>query len=416
MIAHCESTGDRMAILDAPPDLLPQEILEWRMSTAGLRLEVRDALLPLARGDGPDHEAADAWSRRRATWPASGPAPTRPAASTRRRPTRSCWASNGLAFQITHEEQGALNQAGINCIRAFPGRGIRVWGARTLSSDPEWRYLNVRRLFNYISESIMRRDAVGGVRAQRRAAVERSCGSRRSNFLTRTWREGALFGATPEQAFYVKCDDETNPPEYIEAGQVVIEIGIAPGEAGRVRDLPDQPVHRRRRRGHGLTLGAAKGGHRCQQRNPVPPHTSGLTLGGHEKVGVFREASGFDSETEVDRAQVGRRERATRSRARSPATHEVVEHHAQARRRREPRALEVARQVIKEGPDKARVDGTIELLDYKGTAIATYKFLAGLADQVQRPRRSTRRRTTSPSRRSRSATRASSGLGATTEG
>ena len=63
--------------------------------------------------------------------------------------------ANGLAFQVTHAEQGGLNKVGINCIRAFPGRGIRVWGARTLSSDPEWRYINVRRLFNYISESIM---------------------------------------------------------------------------------------------------------------------------------------------------------------------------------------------------------------------------------------------------------------------
>ena len=70
-----------------------------------------------------------------------------------------------------------------------------------------------------------------------------------SNFLTRTWREGALFGATPEQAFYVKCDDETNPPEVIEAGQVVDRDRHRAGQARRVRDLPDQPVHRRRRRG-----------------------------------------------------------------------------------------------------------------------------------------------------------------------
>ena len=63
--------------------------------------------------------------------------------------------ANGLGFQITQAEQGGLNKVGINCIRAFPGRGIRVWGARTLSSDPEWRYINVRRLFNYVSESIM---------------------------------------------------------------------------------------------------------------------------------------------------------------------------------------------------------------------------------------------------------------------
>jgi phage tail sheath protein FI len=63
--------------------------------------------------------------------------------------------ANGLAFQITQAEQGGLNKVGINCIRAFPGRGIRVWGARTLSSDPAWRYINVRRLFNYIEESVI---------------------------------------------------------------------------------------------------------------------------------------------------------------------------------------------------------------------------------------------------------------------
>ena len=63
--------------------------------------------------------------------------------------------ANGLGFQVTHAEQGGLNKVGINCIRAFPGRGIRIWGARTLSSDPEWRYINVRRLFNFVAESIM---------------------------------------------------------------------------------------------------------------------------------------------------------------------------------------------------------------------------------------------------------------------
>ena len=82
-------------------------------------------------------------------------APTPRAACTRRRPTRSCWASTASASRSRTAEQGGLNKVGINCIRAFPGRGIRVWGARTLSSDPEWRYINVRRLFNYVSESIM---------------------------------------------------------------------------------------------------------------------------------------------------------------------------------------------------------------------------------------------------------------------
>ena len=155
MIAHCENMGDRMAILDPPPDLLPQEILEWRMNTAGYDSKMSALYYPWIEIDGPAHQPAH-------QDPAVGPrrrplvrATTRAAASTRRRPTRSCMGANGLAFQVTHAEQGGLNQVGINCIRAFPGRGIRVWGARTLSSDPEWRYINVRRLFNYIAESIM---------------------------------------------------------------------------------------------------------------------------------------------------------------------------------------------------------------------------------------------------------------------
>jgi hypothetical protein len=135
--------------------------------------------------------------------------------------------ANGLGMQVTHEEQGGLNQKGINCIRAFPGRGIRIWGARTLSSDPEWRYLNVRRLFNFICESIIEGTQWAvfepndqGLWTRLRISTE--------NFLTRVWRDGALFGGTPTEAFYVKCDSETNPPDVIEAGQVVVEVGIAP--------------------------------------------------------------------------------------------------------------------------------------------------------------------------------------------
>jgi len=135
--------------------------------------------------------------------------------------------ANGIGFQVTHAEQGGLNKVGINCIRAFPGRGIRIWGARTLSSDPEWRYINVRRLFNYVSESIMEGTqwSVFEPNDQRLwTALKISAG----HFLTRVWRSGALFGASPGQAFYVKCDAETNPPDVVEAGQVICEIGIAP--------------------------------------------------------------------------------------------------------------------------------------------------------------------------------------------
>ena len=103
-----------------------------------------------------------------------------------------------------------------------------MWGARTLSkSQPEWRYLNVRRLFNYISESIIRGTgwAVFEPNDERlwlRLQVSTS------SFLTRIWRDGALFGATPGEAFYVKCDSQNNRPEDIDAGRVTIEVGISP--------------------------------------------------------------------------------------------------------------------------------------------------------------------------------------------
>jgi phage tail sheath protein FI len=226
MLAHAEGAKDRIAILDPPAGLLPQEVLEWRMTTAGYDSKFATLYYPWL-------EVMDPLTRRPIMVPPSGHMAGVWARTDNTRGVHKAPANevvlgvNGLAFQITHEEQGGLNQRGINCIRAFPGRGIRVWGARTLSSDPEWRYLNVRRLFNYISESIMEGTqwAVFEPNDERlwirlRIAV--------SSFLTRTWREGALFGATPDEAFYVKCDEETNPPDVIDAGQVVMEIGISP--------------------------------------------------------------------------------------------------------------------------------------------------------------------------------------------
>jgi phage tail sheath protein FI len=129
--------------------------------------------------------------------------------------------------QVTKGEQDVLNPIGVNCIRSFTGRGIRVWGARTLSSDPAWRYVNVRRLFNYVEKSIERGtqwvvfepndpDLWARVRRDIRA------------FLTTVWRSGALFGSSADQAFFVKCDEELNPPEVRDQGQLIIEIGLAP--------------------------------------------------------------------------------------------------------------------------------------------------------------------------------------------
>jgi phage tail sheath protein FI len=135
----------------------------------------------------------------------------------------------GLKYSISRGEQDILNPKGINCIRDFSrrGRGIRVWGARTVSSDASWRYINVRRLFNMIEESIDigMQWAVFEPNDQR---LWKKITRDTSAFLYRIWRTGALFGLTPEEAFYVKCDAETNPTETIDAGQVITEIGICP--------------------------------------------------------------------------------------------------------------------------------------------------------------------------------------------
>jgi len=132
----------------------------------------------------------------------------------------------GLKYNVSKGEQDLLNPKGINAIRFLSG-AIRIWGARTLSSDPSWRYINVRRLFIMVESSIERATQwvvfePNDHRLWKR--VQRTI----SSFLTLLWRNGALMGTSPEQAFYVKCDEETNPPEVIDAGQLVVEIGLAP--------------------------------------------------------------------------------------------------------------------------------------------------------------------------------------------
>lgn len=133
----------------------------------------------------------------------------------------------GVTQAITKAEHGVLNPAGVNALRMVGTEGVVVLGARTLAAEPNWRYLNVRRLFNYVEESIAQ--STGWVVFEVNAPplwkqIRRDVGA----FLTLLWRQGALLGSTPEQAFYVKCDAETNSTEVIDAGQVVVEIGMAP--------------------------------------------------------------------------------------------------------------------------------------------------------------------------------------------
>jgi hypothetical protein len=226
LIAHCELMGDRMAILDTPPGLDAQAVREWRVDTAGYDSKFATLYWPWVK-------AFDPCSGTNVFVPPAGHVAGIWARSDAERGVHKAPANEvvrgavDLQTTITRFEHDLLNPVGINCIRAFPGRGIRVWGARTLSSDPAWRYINVRRLFNYVEGSILAgtswvvyepndQDLWGRVKRTIRT------------FLHPLWLDGALFGATSEQAFYVKCDDETNPSEVIESGRVVCEIGIAP--------------------------------------------------------------------------------------------------------------------------------------------------------------------------------------------
>lgn len=226
MITHCELMGDRVAVLDPPPALSAQQIRDWRTDGAGYDSKYAALYWPWikvfdpASGTNvhvpPSGHLAGIWGRNdddRGVHKAPANEVVRGAVS--------------LETSITKTEQELLNPLGINCIRTFPGRGIRVWGARTVSSDPAWRYLNVRRYFNYLEESILlgtqwcvfepNDDTLWG-------KIRRSIEA----FLIMEWRKGALFGLTPAEAFYVKCDGENNTAESIDVGQVLCEIGVAP--------------------------------------------------------------------------------------------------------------------------------------------------------------------------------------------
>jgi phage tail sheath protein FI len=225
-ISHCEQMGDRVALLDPPPGMSAQDVRTWRMEGAGYDSRYATLYYPWI-------EVFDPATGRNIPVPPSGHVAGVWARSDVDRGVHKAPANEvirgavNVATRLSKGEQDLLNPIGVNCVRAFPGRGIRIWGARTLSSDPAWRYLNVRRLFNYLEESIL----LGTQWVVFEPNDDRLWSSIRRNitaFLTEEWRRGALFGRTPEEAFYVKCDRDNNPPESIDLGQVVCEIGVAP--------------------------------------------------------------------------------------------------------------------------------------------------------------------------------------------
>jgi hypothetical protein len=137
--------------------------------------------------------------------------------------------ARNLQFPVPTSVQDVLNPKGINCIRDFrpDGRGIRLWGARTMSTDPEWKYINVRRLFIFIEQSILRGTQWVVFEPNDYslwAQVKRTI----TGFLTTVWRSGALMGLTQDEAFFVKCDRTTMTQDDIDNGRLICYIGIAP--------------------------------------------------------------------------------------------------------------------------------------------------------------------------------------------
>lgn len=227
LITHCELQANRMAVLDAPPGLSPQEMAAWRTDAmfdsafASLYYPWVKVENPMPGTTGeiavpPSGHLAGVWARTdetRGVWKAPA--------------NEIVQGITGLERHISKAEQSILNPIGVNCIRPFGTRGVRVWGGRTLSSNTDWRYINVRRLFNMIETAIM--DGTQWVVFEPNdeklwAGVNRTV----SAFLRGLWREGALFGTTAEEAFFVRCDAELNPPDSIDEGKLVVEVGIAP--------------------------------------------------------------------------------------------------------------------------------------------------------------------------------------------
>jgi phage tail sheath protein FI len=132
-----------------------------------------------------------------------------------------------LERPVTDDIQGRLNPVGVNCLRSFPARGIRVWGARTLSGQPEWRHLNVRRLVLTVARRL-ERDLASITFEPHGPELWARVRGQVAECLTEYFRGGSLRGRTPREAFYVKCDAETNPPESRADGKIVTEVGLAP--------------------------------------------------------------------------------------------------------------------------------------------------------------------------------------------
>jgi len=230
LIAHCEKLRYRMAIIDPPRDSSISEVRRFRSqfdtTFAALYYPWVRIVDPTARPDPgappvlldvpPSGYVAGIYSRSDA------------ARGVHKAPANEVVLGiTGFTTNVTYDRQTVLNPDGINALRFFEGRANRVWGARTMSSDPEWKYVNVRRLFIYLEHSIDKSTQWAVFEPNN----ERLWGSIRQtieDFLVATWTTGALMGTKPEEAFFVRCDRTTMTQNDLDNGRLICLIGVAP--------------------------------------------------------------------------------------------------------------------------------------------------------------------------------------------
>jgi len=237
LMDHCAVMNDRFAILDASYDLSSTK----RDSNRRVWETDNQAWEQWSEIDGKNGALYYPWLKVRASAREGTPIPVPPcghvagvyARTDRQRGVYKAPANeivegvSDLERPLTRADQEYLNPKHVNCLRSFPGRGIRVWGARTLSGQKAWTYVNVRRLFLTAVRWIewnMSDIPFEPNNPSLWKRIEREL----HTYFADLFRQGALKGQKPEEAFYIKCDAETNPPERVRAGQVVTEIGLAP--------------------------------------------------------------------------------------------------------------------------------------------------------------------------------------------
>jgi uncharacterized protein len=229
LIGNAESRrAYRIAVLDTPPDLEPNDVrglknlidskhaaLYYPWIRVSNPMAATDPLQPGEIDVPPSGAVCGIYARsdvQRGVWKA-------PANET-------VTGALDLQRDVRFGEQEGLNPLGINCIRKLPNRGIRVWGARTLSSDPEWKYVNIRRYFIYLEASIDR-GTQWAVFEPNGEALWANVRTTVSDFLYNEWMNGALLGATPKEAYFVRCDRSTMTQNDLDNGRLVCQVGVA---------------------------------------------------------------------------------------------------------------------------------------------------------------------------------------------